>query len=150
MLLARLLGSIALQRLARGASASCRVASGEQRVGRGVPLFGADQIFSFRQNHIDSIISQKISITRRSAGIPYCILGILTAVLPTDKASFDRAFVRLFEIAESKSADILDESRVHAMNTIRTTFLDAKCSGAVGPYIERGFLIAISSFWSSK
>lgn len=125
------------------------MASGEQLVIR--TLWASELILSnLNQNHIDSIISQKISITRRSAGIPYCILGILTAVLPTDKASFDRAFVRLLEIAESKSTDILDESRVHAMNTLRTTFLDAKCAGAVGPYIERGFLIAISMFWSPK
>ncbi|KAI5474356.1 DNA polymerase gamma subunit 1 [Pseudohyphozyma bogoriensis] len=98
--------------------------------------------------HLESIISKKISITRRSAGLPYCILGILTAVLPTDKPTFDAAFVRLFEIAESKTDAITDESRVHAMNTLRTTFLDAKASLAVAPYIERGFLLAISLFWS--
>lgn len=58
--------------------------------------------------------------------------------------------MHLFEIAESSSTDVLDESRVHAMNTLRTAFLDAKCSNAVGPYIERGFLIAIKMFWSDK
>ena len=100
--------------------------------------------------HLDAIISQKISITRRSAGIPYCILGLLTAVLPTDKATFTRAFGRLFEIAESNAADITDESRVHAMNTIRTTILDAKASAAVGAFFERAFLLSISMFWSAN
>lgn len=71
-------------------------------------------------------------------------------ILPIDKAAFDRAFLRLFDIAESKTDDILDESRVHAMNTLRTAFLDAKTAGAVAPYVERGFLLSISMFWSSK
>ncbi|SCV70448.1 BQ2448_1842 [Microbotryum intermedium] len=100
--------------------------------------------------HLDSIVSQKISITRRSAGIPYCIVGILNVVLSTDRPTFDAAFVRLFEIAESTSSKILDESRVHAMNTLRTAFLDAKLTNGVAPYIERGFLISISLFWSSN
>lgn len=84
------------------------------------------------------------------AGIPYCILGILTPVLPTNRLAYNKAFSRLFEIAESKSTDILDESRVHAMNTIHTAVLDGKISAAVGPYIERGFLLSISMFWSPK
>lgn len=95
-------------------------------------------------------MSTKISITRRSAGIPYCILGILTAVLPTNRPAFDAAFTRLFEIAESKTSEILDESRVHAMNTIQTAVLDGKVSHAVAPYIERGFLLSIAMFWSPK
>ena len=102
------------------------------------------------QVHLDSIVSQKISITRRSAGIPYCILGILIVILPTNRAAFDRGLARLFDIAESTSADILDESRVHAMNTLRTAFLEAKISTALAPYIERGFLVSISMFWSPK
>lgn len=102
------------------------------------------------QTHLESIISKKISITRRSAGVPYCILSCLTAIIPTDRPTFDFAFARLLEIAESKTADILDESRVHAMNTIRTVLLDAKASERVAPYIERCFLLSISMFWSSK
>ncbi|KAK4700043.1 thyroid adenoma-associated protein, partial [Phenoliferia sp. Uapishka_3] len=98
--------------------------------------------------HLDHIVSTKTSITRRSAGIPYCILGILTAILPTNRKAFEPAFTRLFDIAESKTEDILDESRVHAMNTIQTAVLDGKVSMAVTPFVERGFLLAISMFWS--
>lgn len=102
------------------------------------------------QSHLESIISKKISITRRSAGVPFCILGCLTAIIPTDPVSFDPAFSRLLEIAESKTTDILDESRVHAMNTLRTILLDAKATALVAPYLERTFLLAISMFWSPK
>ncbi|KAM0754870.1 hypothetical protein T439DRAFT_321926 [Meredithblackwellia eburnea MCA 4105] len=98
--------------------------------------------------HLDSIINKKISITRRSAGIPYCILGLLTAVLQTDRSAFDKDLARIFEIAESSTSDILDESRVHAMNTIHTMVLDGKVAFAMAPVIERGFLLAVSRFWS--
>ncbi|CEQ41609.1 SPOSA6832_03343, partial [Sporobolomyces salmonicolor] len=96
------------------------------------------------ERHLDSIVSSRISFTRRSAGLPYLLVGLLTTILPSSRPTFERAFARLFEIAESTSPDILDESRVHAMNTLRTAFLDAKCAGAVLPYVERAFLLSIS------
>ncbi|GAA6027127.1 hypothetical protein JCM8097_002413 [Rhodosporidiobolus ruineniae] len=99
-------------------------------------------------NHLDSIVSKRISFTRRSAGIPYLILGLLLTILSSSRSAFDRAFTRLFEIAESTTSELSDESRVHAMNTIRTVFLDAKGGVAAGQYIERGFLVSISLFFS--
>ncbi|GAA5941468.1 hypothetical protein JCM10213_006094 [Rhodosporidiobolus nylandii] len=98
--------------------------------------------------HLDAIVSKRISFTRRSAGIPYLILGLLLTILPSSRSTFDRAFSRLFEIAESTTPDISDESRVHAMNTLRTVFLDAKGGMAAAPFVERGFLVAISLFFS--
>ncbi|GAA6057628.1 hypothetical protein JCM3770_005003 [Rhodotorula araucariae] len=98
--------------------------------------------------HLDDIVSAQISITRRSAALPFIILGLLLTIRPSSRPTFDAAFTRLFEIAESTSADITDSSRVHAMNTIRTVFLDAKGGVAAAGYVERGFLISISLFWS--
>ncbi|GAA5994531.1 hypothetical protein JCM5350_006387 [Sporobolomyces pararoseus] len=100
--------------------------------------------------HLDSIVSSRISFTRRSAAIPYLLVGLLTTILPSSRRTFEHGFSRLFEIAESTSTDIPDESRVHAMNTLRTAFLDAKCAGAIGPFIERAFLLSISLFWSTN
>ncbi|GAA5977823.1 hypothetical protein JCM11641_006083 [Rhodosporidiobolus odoratus] len=99
-------------------------------------------------NHLNDIVSKRISFTRRSAGIPYLILGLLLTILPSSRSAFDRAFTRLFEIAESTDPQISDSARVHAMNTIRTVFLDAKGGLAASQYIERGFLVAISLFFS--
>ncbi|BGP49684.1 hypothetical protein JCM10450v2_005589 [Rhodotorula kratochvilovae] len=98
--------------------------------------------------HLEDIVSARISITRRSAALPFIILGLLLTILPSSRPTFDAAFTRLFEIAESTSADITDSSRVHAMNTIRTVFLDAKGGVAAAGYVERGFLVSISLFWS--
>ncbi|GAA6058973.1 hypothetical protein JCM10212_001683 [Sporobolomyces blumeae] len=100
--------------------------------------------------HLESIVSSRISFTRRSAAIPYLLVGLLTTILPASRSAFEGGFARLFEIAESTSADIPDESRVHAMNTLRTAFLDAKCGGVVGPFVERAFLLSISLFWSTN
>ncbi|GAA5841760.1 hypothetical protein JCM9279_003095 [Rhodotorula babjevae] len=98
--------------------------------------------------HLEDIVSARISITRRSAALPFIILGLLLTILPSSRPIFDSAFSRLFEIAESTTSDITDSSRVHAMNTIRTVFLDAKGGLAAAPYVERGFLVSISLFWS--
>ncbi|GAA5902144.1 hypothetical protein JCM8208_002487 [Rhodotorula glutinis] len=98
--------------------------------------------------HLEDIVSARISITRRSAALPFIILGLLLTILPSSRPTFDSAFSRLFEIAESTTPDITDSSRVHAMNTIRTVFLDAKGGLAAAPYVERGFLVSISLFWS--
>lgn len=102
------------------------------------------------QQHLEDIVSARISITRRSAALPFIILGLLLTILPSSRPTFDSAFSRLFEIAESTTLDITDSSRVHAMNTIRTVFLDAKGGLAAAPYVERGFLVSISLFWSPK
>lgn len=71
-------------------------------------------------------------------------------MLPVDRTAFNHAIIRLFDIAESKSKYILDESRVHAMNTLNTAFFDTRLSAVLGPYIERGFLLSISMFVSTK
>lgn len=102
------------------------------------------------QEYLDAVVSARISITRRSAAIPFVILGLMLAILPTSRSTFDTALVRLFEIAESTTPDITDESRTHAMNTLRTIFLDAKGGIAAQQYVERAFHLSIRLFWSSK
>ena len=102
------------------------------------------------QVHTESIVSKKVSITRRSAGIPFTIVGLLTIVVTANRDEFNSAIVRLFEIAESTSKDILDESRVHAINTLNQAFQDGKLNVVIAPFVERGYLIAISMFWSTK
>lgn len=74
----------------------------------------------------------------------------MMAILPYDRPAFASALERLFEIAESDSGDIKDESRVHAMNTIRTIYLDSKGGVAAAQSIERGFMLSLKLFWSPK
>ncbi|BGP33485.1 hypothetical protein JCM10296v2_005289 [Rhodotorula toruloides] len=100
------------------------------------------------KEYLDAVVSARISITRRSAAIPFVILGLMLAILPSSRPTFDAALIRLFEIAESTTSDITDESRTHAMNTVRTIFLDAKGGVAAQQYVERGFHLSIRLFWS--
>ncbi|BGP09501.1 hypothetical protein JCM10049v2_005374 [Rhodotorula toruloides] len=100
------------------------------------------------KEYLDAVVSARISITRRSAAIPFVILGLMLAILPTSRPTFDAALIRLFEVAESTASEITDESRTHAMNTLRTIFLDAKGGVAAQQYVERGFHLSIRLFWS--
>ncbi|GAA5998529.1 tRNA methylation protein TRM732 [Rhodotorula paludigena] len=140
--LARHRGTVANLHPCYTRSAGALLAAGKEwpEVGR-LPELWLDQ-------HLKDIVSARISITRRSAALPFIILGLLLTILPSSRPTFDAALTRLFEIAESTTSDITDESRVHAMNTIRTVFLDAKGGVAAGRYVERGFLVSISLFWS--
>lgn len=104
---------------------------------------------SIAQANLDALVDgERISVTRKSAGVGYRILSGLLAVDSTKSSAFQSAMGRLFEIAESNTAEIQDENRVHAMNTLQAIFLDRKAITA--PYFERGFLLCISRFYSSK
>lgn len=95
--------------------------------------------------------SDKISITRKSAGFKLCTLVGLLALAPTNPVAFSSSLNILFNIAESQDPLVLAESRVHAINTLCSVFLDNKLSGPVTlPYIERGYLLCISTFNSSN
>ncbi|GAA6013372.1 hypothetical protein JCM8202_003123 [Rhodotorula sphaerocarpa] len=102
------------------------------------------------QDYLQAIVSAGISTTRRSAALPFVILGLMMAILPYDRTAFDSALDRLFGIAESDGGEISDESRVHAMNTIRTIYLDSKGGVAAAKLIERGFMLSLKLFWSSN
>ena len=102
------------------------------------------------QGHLEAIVTAGISTTRRSAALPFIILGLMMAILPDDRAVFSESLERLYGIAESTTGEIKDESRVHAMNTIRTIYLDSKGGVAAAQWIERGFILSLRLFWSPK
>jgi hypothetical protein len=78
------------------------------------------------------------------------VLAILTGTLSASGELVDTALSRLFDVAESSDGRISDEIRIHAMNTLKTLFLDAKLAEAIAGGIERGFATAIRNFWSEK
>lgn len=101
------------------------------------------------QAHLDDILSKNVSITRRSAGIPFLVLAILSNATP-DSPLPSQALSRLFEMAETVNGSVPDDARIHAMNTLKTLFLDGDMADAARPFVERGFALAIRSFWSPK
>lgn len=106
------------------------------------------------EDNLASITSNNISITRRSAGLPLCILAIVSSERSSKKKMLDKTMKRLLELANQEpppDADQrIDMPQVHAYNIMRTIFMDAKLATAVLGYASDGFSLAISGFSSSR
>ncbi|KAI8146003.1 putative death-receptor fusion protein-domain-containing protein [Fennellomyces sp. T-0311] len=106
------------------------------------------------EENLASITSSNISITRRSAGLPLCILAIISSERSSKKTMLDTTMKRLLLLANQEpppDADQrIDMPQVHAYNIMRTIFMDAKLATAVLGYASDGFSLAISGFSSSS
>ena len=98
----------------------------------------------------DLLSSDKYSITRRSAGLPSCIMALLVGTSPYDQTLLPRAMDRLLAVATDETGSITAHVHIHAMNALRVIFLDSSLKKRIMPYVERGFLLAISRFDSAK
>ncbi|KAG0183361.1 hypothetical protein DFQ28_008852 [Apophysomyces sp. BC1034] len=106
------------------------------------------------EENLASLTSSNISITRRSAGLPLCILAIVSSELSSKKELLDRAMKKLFELSSTEppadSDQKIDLPQVHAYNILRTIFMDSKLGSSVLEYASDGFSLAISGFSSSS
>ncbi|KAF9574599.1 hypothetical protein EC968_006013 [Mortierella alpina] len=105
------------------------------------------------EENLNSILSDSISVTRRSAGLPLCILAIVNAELSDSRRTLlPMVMRRVMAIAEKPvSADAnqqVDLPQIHAMNVLRRLFMDAKLSTSVLPYVGQGLELSIRAFSS--
>ncbi|KAF9963955.1 hypothetical protein BGZ70_007081 [Mortierella alpina] len=105
------------------------------------------------EENLNSILSDSISVTRRSAGLPLCILAIVNAELSDNRRTLlPMVMRRVMAIAEEPvSADAnqqVDLPQIHAMNVLRRLFMDAKLSTSVLPYVGQGLELSIRAFSS--
>ncbi|KAF9923057.1 hypothetical protein FBU30_006846 [Linnemannia zychae] len=105
------------------------------------------------EDNLDSILSDSISVTRRSAGLPLCILAIVNAELSDNRRTLlPMVMRRVMAIAtQPVSADAnqqVDLPQIHAMNVLRRLFMDAKLSTSVLPYVGQGLELSIRAFSS--
>ncbi|KAF9961157.1 hypothetical protein BGZ72_004662 [Mortierella alpina] len=105
------------------------------------------------EENLNSILSDSISVTRRSAGLPLCILAIVNAELSDNRRTLlPMVMRRVMAIAEKPvSADAnqqVDLPQIHAMNVLRRLFMDAKLSTSVLPYVGQGLELSIRAFSS--
>lgn len=105
------------------------------------------------EENLDSILSDSISVTRRSAGLPLCILAIVNAELSDNRRTLlPMVMRRVMTIAEKPvSPDAnhqVDLPQIHAMNVLRRLFMDAKLSTSVLPYVGQGLELSIRAFSS--
>jgi len=102
----------------------------------------------FVQSHLDAILLGERPIKRRSAGIPYLLLGVLSGST-IDPSNLQYAFDRLFT-AMTPNFRASDATRSHVVNILRVLFQDGKLSGAVSSYLEQAFVVAIEGFGAEK
>ncbi|EGG10255.1 uncharacterized protein MELLADRAFT_103633 [Melampsora larici-populina 98AG31] len=97
--------------------------------------------------HIKAITSRKLSFTRRSAGLPFCILSTCQALSSCDLAGLQEAFGMILEI--SQDVDTPLESKIHCLNTLKILHTDALISSkVVSLFVEQSYDLAIRSFVS--
>ena len=97
--------------------------------------------------------------TRRSAGIPFLIQGIVATDPDKNLSSLKFAFRELFELAKplmhvelkksTLESDIMEtnnDSSVHACNILRVLYRDSGLGDAVLPYVADGVIAAINGF----
>jgi hypothetical protein len=103
--------------------------------------------------NLDAILSEAISVTRRSAGLPLCILAIVNAELSDNRRTLlPMVMRRVMGIASRpvspEANQQVDLPQIHAMNVLRRLFMDAKLSTSVLPYVGQGLELSIRAFSS--
>ncbi|KAF8423572.1 putative death-receptor fusion protein-domain-containing protein [Tirmania nivea] len=109
------------------------------------------------------IVTRTGAITRRSAGIPFLIIGILTAETDNHRPLLHETFARFVEIAklpppERKAGGEkannecggtkMDLPQVHALNCIKALFCDSRLGPIVSDLIGHGLEVAVGCFAS--
>ncbi|KAL1406561.1 hypothetical protein Q8F55_008267 [Vanrija albida] len=97
------------------------------------------------QEELDTIALGELSTLRRSAGLPYAFLALVSS----DEALLDTSVERLVDMAKLGPAS-KDETKVHAMNTLKIVLLDGKQTRFLSRYLERTLLVALRAFESSN
>ncbi|KAK9334172.1 putative death-receptor fusion protein-domain-containing protein [Lipomyces starkeyi] len=103
------------------------------------------------EGNIQLIQSKSQYITRRSGGLPFLVAGVLTAEINPDRPLLQKTFDRLVEIAETPaylSDEKIDLPQVHALNCIKSIFVEARLSGPSAFFIDRTLAMAINAFAS--
>jgi len=90
----------------------------------------------------------KNSILRRSAGVPFCFMGILRSEPQgVPRVLLPHAMNSLMAITETYYSNGCGEhTMVHALNVMRFIFQDSTLAGDVTQYIEKGFITVLKGF----
>lgn len=93
----------------------------------------------------------QLSITRRSAGIGYAVLALVSAQPNKSDASVLRSTVsRLMQIAsqDSSQLDVMPVASIHALNILRVLVMDGGLTDHMSPYLGSLLELTISRFRS--
>ncbi|KAG0244170.1 hypothetical protein BGW41_000157 [Actinomortierella wolfii] len=105
------------------------------------------------EENLDAILNEGISVTRRGAGLPLCILAIVNSELVDQRRTLlpivmRRVMAIAREPVSPEANQQVDLPQVNAMNVLRKLFVDAKLNTAVLPYVGQALELAIGAFSS--
>ncbi|KAJ2780800.1 hypothetical protein GGI15_003416 [Coemansia interrupta] len=106
----------------------------------------------------------RVSVTRRSAGWPLCLLSILTCDKNAMQALLPRAMERIFALANDLQTDKSDDSngenadsdgttdlpQVHAINMLRVLLEDHTLASDIVPYVEHAYVLSLTGLRSRR
>ncbi|KAJ2235931.1 hypothetical protein IWW45_002186, partial [Coemansia sp. RSA 485] len=106
----------------------------------------------------------RVSVTRRSAGWPLCLLSILTCDKNATQALLPRAMDRLFALADDLQTEKTDDAvadqedtdgtvdlpQVHAINMMRVLLEDHALASDIVPYIEQAYVLSLTGLRSRR
>ncbi|KAJ1823702.1 hypothetical protein GGH91_000573 [Coemansia sp. RSA 2671] len=109
---------------------------------------------------LDTAVICQVSVTRRSAGWPLCLLSILTCDKLATEALLPRAVDRLLALASdlqiktdsraTVSEGTTDLPQVHAINMLRVLLDDHALAADIVPYIEHAYVLSLTGLRSSR
>jgi hypothetical protein len=99
---------------------------------------------------LSTVILEDAYILRRSAGIPFCVLGILYAEGGQgQRPLLNRAMESLLRVAVDNSNVSDTTGRIHSLNVLRILIKDTQLSLDVMPYVASAFVTAIQGAQSN-
>ena len=103
-------------------------------------------------DHFINQMNHKISITRRSAGLPYAVVAILRAPTTSQSKLIEHTVTLLCDIGSCHVANVMNEDsdfpEVHALNILRVLIDDSKMALFMDKFLGDIFVISMNQFQS--
>ncbi|KAJ3363740.1 hypothetical protein GGF31_000897 [Allomyces arbusculus] len=100
-----------------------------------------DQVKAWLQNTLHSVADTDFSVTRRSGGLPFLIVALVTS--PGCRKWLPITFAHLFDAVDAAPAQAAVEVQVNCMNVLRRLFEDSQLAKDASASIGPGFMLAI-------
>lgn len=98
------------------------------------------------QHELRAVNDDSVSITRRSAALPYSMLSIVSG----NRVLLDYAFDRLIDFARVNNEKTSDDTKVHSFNILKVVIFDTRQARYFDRYFERAVMTALQALESPK
>lgn len=101
------------------------------------------------QEHLYDVLQVERPPARRSAGLPYLLLGAMSS-FSAQSAPLQSAFDMIIDASSKPSTQSSDVIRTHAIHSLRVLLQDGRMTASTKPYIQAAFSVAIPGFGSKQ